>query len=84
MNTKENEITIVGRIPESTIRGEIEMKVVRRIMFDYLQVGPMFRTLLEHLEKKGYVKSEDDAVHIQDLFSVLNSSEFIREVPRVS
>ena len=46
----QDEILIIGLINEKTIEGSIPLHQIRSICYDYLQVGNMYTTLLEHLK----------------------------------
>ena len=90
---KDDEIMIIGLIDEDKIEmgKKIQLKEVRHVFYDLIQVGPMFRTFINQLESEGKIEfalddQEVDKVELLycDVFKVLNSSEYLRDVPRVS
>ena len=51
MQQKDDELLIIGLINEEKIEGQVALKDVRFVFYDLIQVGPMFRTFIEQLEK---------------------------------
>ena len=47
MNLKDDELLIIGLIKEQRIEGSIELKEVRLVFQDLVQVGPMYKTFLQ-------------------------------------
>ena len=46
MILKDDELMIIGLIKETKIEGSIELKEVRLVFQDLVQVGPMYKTFL--------------------------------------
>ena len=57
MILKDDELMIIGVIKESKIEGSIYLKDVRSIFQKTMQVGPMYRTFLQELERMGQIES---------------------------
>lgn len=56
MILKDDELMIIGLINENKVAGHITLKEVKYVFYDIIQVGPMFNTFLEFLEKQGTVE----------------------------
>ena len=59
------------------------------VFFDLIQVGPMFEIFLQQLEAEKGIRIPVDAIEreevaYQDVFSILRSPHYLKEVPRVS
>ena len=70
---------------------KILLKDVRMVFYDLIQVGPMFRTFISQLESEGQIELALEAADIDKIelkycqvFKVLKSPEYLRDVPRVS
>lgn len=93
MILKDDELVIIGLINENKIKENIELKEVRIVFQDLVQVGPMYRTFLQQLEQEGLIeKGQKMNDHVIDkkvfsyskVFEILNSPSYLREVPPVS
>ena len=93
MIMKDDELMIIGLINEEKIDPgiKISLKEVRHVFYDLIQVGPMFRTFINQLESEGKIEFALEALDVdkielsyRDVFKVLKSSEYLRDVPRVS
>ena len=100
MILKDDELLIIGIIKEQKIEGKIALKDVRSVFYDLIQVGPMYKTFQEQLEtqeiiprmtrKLGDSQSLElttiDRIDLsyKTVFEVLNSPQYLSDVPRVS
>ena len=87
---KDDELMIVGLINEEKIEfiEKAKLKNVRIVFYDLIQVGPMFRTFINQLESNGKIEMGADLDMIEleysEVFEVLKSPEYLKDVPRVS
>lgn len=51
----DEEINIVGIIPENDIQGQTTPQELRKIIYDALSIGPIYEPLLLDLESKNHV-----------------------------
>ena len=91
MIIKEDELMILGLLNEDKIEGKIALTELHTVFHDLLQVGPMFRTFCEQLLKNNLIDEEVSEKNIDrfdvaysDVFVILRSSYFLRDVPHVS
>ena len=91
MIIKEDELMILGLLNEDKIEGKIGLPELHTVFHDLLQVGPMFRTFCDHLEKLELVDEKITEKNIDrfdisytDVFLLLHSSKYLRDVPDVS
>lgn len=90
MIMKDDELMIIGLINEEKVdyTEKVKLKDVRIVFYDLIQVGPMFRTFISQLEANGQIEMNADINLIElpysDVFKVLKSPEYLRDVPRVS
>ena len=47
---KDDELVVIGLINEDKVEGDINLKELRSVFYDLIQVGPMFRTFISQLE----------------------------------
>ena len=52
------EVRIVGIIRERDIECRVSIKEIKRIIYECLQLGPMWGPLIDILEKNGQVKND--------------------------
>ena len=84
---KDDELVIIGLINEDKVEGEINLKELRSVFFDLIQVGPMFQTFINQLESiygRKVNMSALDMIPISyaQVFRILKSPEYLRDVPR--
>ena len=48
----EEEINLVGMLPESDLHGDMPIDEMKRIIHDALGIGPMFNPLYDDLQRK--------------------------------
>ena len=82
---------ILGLLNEDKIEGKIALTELHTVFHDLLQVGPMFRTFCDQLLKNDLIDEEVKEKNIDrfevaysDVFVILRSSSFLRDVPHVS
>ena len=89
MLQKDDELLIIGLINEEKIEGNVLLKDVKFVFFDLIQVSPMFKTFTDILEKQKDIVITNEWVEkaempYQEVFRILKSPEYLRDVPRVS
>lgn len=55
MILKDDELMIIGLINEDKIGGNVQIKEVKSVFYDLIQVGPMYRTFVQQLEKNEVI-----------------------------
>lgn len=93
MINKEDELVILCLQDESKISGVVQLEHVRKVIFDYVQVGPMYRALVTHLKNQNLLPADYDSMKDpmnkrelpwKGLFEVLNSPLYLRDVSKVN
>ncbi len=77
-----DEVRVIGIIPERDIDGRITIKDLKKIVFEALQLGPMYVPLMDLLKKND--KISNDFLEIKDVFQTLNSTAFLKITPLVN
>jgi hypothetical protein len=72
----EEDITIVGIIPEEDLSGETNSQELRKVIYDSLSIGPLFDPLMEDLQSKGFVSSCGD-ISCKNVIKALYSNSFV-------
>lgn len=70
---------IVGIIPDRDLDERITLKELKLIVFESLQLGPMYQPLVDILHKTGRV--ENDFVEFKDICNTLQSTDFLKTTP---
>jgi len=52
MINKDDELLIICQIDESKLKDDVRLELVRKVIFDYVQVAPMYTSLLEMLQSR--------------------------------
>lgn len=64
MINKDDELVVLCQVDEHRLKGEIKLDHVRKVIFDFVQVGPMYTSLLQMLKAKpfndGTVEGDDE------------------------
>lgn len=50
---QDDELKLIGIIPESELKGTVNQTKLRRIIYDAVSVGPMLQPLIEDLRSKN-------------------------------
>jgi hypothetical protein len=54
----QDDMKIIGIIPDRDFDGRLTLKEIRKILFDCLQLGPMFNPLVDVLKKNNKIDNE--------------------------
>eukprot|EP00347_Sterkiella_histriomuscorum_P021092 403335284 len=79
-----DDLRLVGILSERELDGRILLKELRKILFDCLQLGPMYQPLVDILEKNGKVITSQVGeffTEIKDVFTTIHSTAFLTTTP---
>lgn len=68
MILKDDELVIIGLINENKIEGNVQLKEVKSVFYDLIQVGPMFRTFKQQLETMKLISPGQDIDTVEMLY----------------
>lgn len=75
---------IYSFIPNLVVKEEFTVKELKIIVYDHLQLTPMYLSLIEILKRKGFLNNDssltsdqNQTVQIHNVMAVLNSIEFL-------
>ena len=71
---------IIGILPDIDLDGRITVKELRKIVFDCLQLGPMFQPLIDILSNTNKINNE--FIEFKDICNALQSTAFLTETPK--
>jgi len=80
----DDELNLIGIIPESDLSGTTNETELKRIIYDALSIGPMFQPLIDDLRNKGNIDDRSGEVFLQDVCKALYSNSFLKACPMVS
>ena len=80
----DDELNMIGIIPESDLSGTTNETELKRILYDGLSIGPMFQSLMDDLRNKGLIDERTGDVFLQDVCKALYSNSFLKACPMVS
>ena len=74
---QDDELKLIGIIPESKLSGITNEQELKRIIYDALSVGPMLQPLLEDLRDKDQIDGGTGDIFLQDVVKALYSNSFL-------
>ena len=80
----DDELNMIGIIPESDLSGATNETELKRIIYDALSIGPMFQPLIDDLRKKDNIDDRMGDILLQDVVKALYSNSFLKACPMVS
>lgn len=88
MASKDIGYNIIYLQPGTNPYREIKVKELRIIVYDYLQLAPMYESLVFLLKKYNKIPQDSDGetgeLRCWDALEILNSVEFLNETARVT
>ena len=76
----EEDITIVGIIPEEELRGYSNEQELRKVIYDSLSIGPFFDPLMKDLKAKGFIVNGE--IKCENVIKTLYSNSFVESCPK--
>ena len=61
MINKDDELVIICQIDENKLKDDVRLELVRKVIFDYVQVAPMYTSLLQMLKSSPQIETARDA-----------------------
>lgn len=58
MINKDEELEIICLLDENKLHGTVKLEFIRRVIFNYVQVGPMFVALVDIMKKTKAIQDE--------------------------
>lgn len=80
----EDEINIIGLIPESELLDATNKEELKRIFYDALAIGPLYEPLIQDLHQKGMIDDRTGEIKQCDVVRALYSNSFLMSAPSVS
>ena len=70
----EEDITIVGIIPEEDLKGYTNEHELKKVIYDSLAIGPFYDPLMKDIKSKGFLTNGE--IKCSDLIKSLYSNSF--------
>jgi hypothetical protein len=76
----DEDVSIVGIIPEDELSGHTNAQELSKVIYDSLSIGPLFDPLINDLNSKGLIIDEE--IECKEVLKALYSNSFLKRCPK--
>lgn len=81
---EEDQINIIGIIPENSLKHVTTTNDLKRIVCDALGIAPIYNPLINDLQSKNKISGPLNEINEEDVVKSLYSNTFLTNCPNVS